>query len=58
MNFIGTMRMMLDAKYRELLLVGNNYKNISRFPDFIYSWFDHFIVDHRTRKIREIDSSE
>lgn len=46
------MRMMLDSKYREIINCGDNYSLISRFPDFVYSWFEKYVVDDKTRKLR------
>jgi len=53
-DFIATLRGIFDSKYNEFLYA-DNYTQISRFPDFVYSWLGKFIIDPITRKIRTAD---
>lgn len=58
MNYIATMRYILDAKYTEILTSENNYKLISKFPDFVYSWLSSFYVDEKSKKVRFMTPNE
>ena len=40
--FMGTLRAILDSKYNEYLL-NNDYRLITKFPDFVYSWISKFL---------------
>jgi len=53
-DFIATLRAIYDSKYNEYLYA-DNYTQISRFPDFVYSWMGKFVVDPMTRTIRTAD---
>ena len=53
-NFLATIRAIFDSKYNETLYA-EDYKSITRFADFLYSWMGKFIVDVHTRKIRTAD---
>lgn len=51
MNFVATLRAIYDSKYNEFLYA-ENYAQVSRFPEFVYSWIGKFILDNTTRKVR------
>ena len=50
-EFIGTIRAIMDSKFNEFMLA-SDYRNLSRFPDFVYSWLGTFCLSKTTRKIR------
>ncbi|EAR88789.2 hypothetical protein TTHERM_00261860 (macronuclear) [Tetrahymena thermophila SB210] len=56
--FIGNLRAILDSKYNEILMFENTPKQISKFPDFVYSWLGKFTVDQNSRQIRLLQESE
>lgn len=41
--FMGTLRAILDSKYNEYLL-NNDYKLVTKFPDFVYSWISKLFL--------------
>lgn len=51
MNFVGMLRAIYDSKYNEFLYA-ENYAQVSRFPEFVYSWIGKFVLDNNTRKVR------
>jgi len=53
-DFIATLRAIYDSKYNEYLYA-DNYTQVSRFPDFVYSWMGKFVVDPVTRSVRTAD---
>jgi len=53
-DFIATLRGIFDSKYNEFLYA-DSYTQISRFPDFVYSWIGKFVIDSTTRKVRTAD---
>lgn len=57
-SFIGVMRGILDSKYNEMMLLETTPKQISRFPDFVYSWLGKFSIDHVDRSIRLLSEVE
>jgi len=57
-GFFGTMRAVLDSKFGEIVLKGLNYKEISRFPDFLFSFLMRFAMDRETRKVRLLNEFE
>lgn len=53
--FISTLRSILDSKFSEFLL-SDDHKNLSRFPDFVYSWLCNYSVSRDSRKVSSLDS--
>lgn len=58
-NVILNIRAILDSKYNEYLILNNanNFKELTNFPEFVYSWLGKFEVDESKRKIRKMESS-
>ena len=46
--FLGTIRAIFDSKFNEFI-TENDYKNYSRFPEFVFSWLGKFTVNEDTR---------
>ncbi len=53
-----TIRAIFDAKLNELLFVYNKGKQLSRFPEFVYSWLGTFCVDKESRNARLLEYTE
>jgi len=53
-DFVATIRAIFDSKYNEFLYT-NDYKQISRFPDFAYAWTGKFVLCPYQRKVRMAD---
>jgi len=51
-------RAIFDAKYNEMLLSYNKGKQLTRFPEFVYSWLGTFCIDKETRNIRLLEYTE
>ncbi|KRX07567.1 hypothetical protein PPERSA_11116 [Pseudocohnilembus persalinus] len=59
LQFLPQLRAILDAKYNEFLFANENqFQNISRFPDFVYSWFQNYVIDDQNKKPRIITEQE
>ena len=53
-----TLRGIMDSKYNEFMLNHLNNDpviNISRFPEFVYSWLGSFSIDLQTRDVGVLD---
>lgn len=53
-----TLRGIMDSKYNEILLNHLNNDpviNISKFPEFTYSWLGSFSIDEKTREVVILD---
>lgn len=54
-----TMRAILDSKFAEHKLLAyscpNGIQNISRFPDFVYSWMGNFYYDMKSFKVKPLE---
>lgn len=52
-------RAILDCKYNEFLILSNanNFKELTNFPEFVYSWLGKFEIDESKRKLRKKECS-
>lgn len=53
-----TIRAIFDSKWNEILLSYSKGEQISRFPDFVYSWLGTFTVDEKSKVIRKLEQNE
>ena len=51
-------RGIFDSKYNEVLLSFNKGKEITRFPEFVYSWLGVIDVDKNTRQVKILEYTE
>ena len=56
-DMLATIRAILDSKFNEFVYF-NDYKNVTSFPDFVYSWFGKYVFDLEQRKIRGVDMTD
>ena len=53
-----TIRAIFDSKMNEVLFSYNKGKNITRFPEYVFSWLGTFHVDKDTRSIKMLEYTE
>jgi len=51
-------RAIFDSKINEVLLAYNKGKEISRFPEFVFSWLGTFYIDKDSKTIKELSFSD
>mmetsp|Transcript_43490 Transcript_43490/g.41953 ORF Transcript_43490/g.41953 Transcript_43490/m.41953 type:complete len:157 (+) Transcript_43490:1120-1590(+) len=60
MWLFATMRAILDSKFAEhkaaMLIEANGLQNISRFPDFVYSWLGKFEYDIKNFRVKSLET--
>lgn len=54
LNFFGSLRCIMDAKYNEFLYV-EDFAQASLFPDFVQSWLSTFMVEKESKTLSVID---
>mgnify|MGYP003877177565 CR=1 FL=1 len=54
LDFVVTIRAILDSKYNEFICYGDDYHDCSRFSEFVFSWLGKFIFDSKSRRLRLI----
>ena len=50
MQFIRTIRAILDSKYNEIILMPDT-RVVSRFPEFVYAWLNTFKYDDKKNQV-------
>lgn len=53
LHFLATLRGILDSKYNELIF-HDDYRSLSKFPEFVYSWLTTFEISEETKQIQEV----
>ena len=52
----ATIRGIFDSKYYEHLMCSEEMgRKPTRFPDFVYAWTGHFMIDENTRQVKNLE---